>query len=303
MTFLKSLKYEFKSMLSRKESLAVLVIGTLFSLIFLVNTDDGLHFVPYYWELGNSPEWVSLLYVNVYGKLLYQFLCPIMACIPAACSYFNEKRKHIDALIIPAVGRARYIGAKMLTTFISGFISSTLPFVLSMTYAWMFFSRNEMVTVVVPNFYEGLAQQAGEWNIFGHLMFTHPMLNYCLHITLVGLWSAGAALLTLGISLHYRRNYFLNLLLGPVILFSVGTILTVANLRSFNPVEAFPLAPDKISQYVMQLANNDKNAEFYHDFVEPSGLGVAFVYLIIYGSCAGLIISHLAKHRKRDIIG
>lgn len=301
MRFLRCMKYEFKSMAAQPEFLAVLVLGCLFSLLGFYSEDygdyGGFRFVMVCFSpLSPAPEYGSLLYSNVFGRMLYQFMCPIMASIPAACSYYREKKNHMDALLIPAFGRGNYIGAKLLTAFLVGFAVSTLPFVLNMYFTEIIFPRNEMVTAVDPAFYDGMAQLAGKWNVFGDLMFSQPLINHSLHIALVGLWSAGAALLSLGISFFFRRHYFINLLIGPVILLFAGMILSAAGGGAFDPREAFPLLPEKLVSSVSNLKYNvDKLG--YNSVVYPLGWGIAAVYAMLYAACGALTAAHLIKHR------
>ena len=184
-------------------------------------------------------------------------------------------------------------------TFLSGFIVSTLPFLINLFYSELIYPRNEMMIVIDTDIYAGMPQFAGEWNVFGHLMFTHPVLNHLLHISLVGLWSAGAALLSLGISFFSRRHYLINLLYGTAILLLAAIVLKAA-APACCPYEAFPLLPERLTNYVQHLYFHDPNAEIYHDFADPSGAGLAVVYALLYGACAALTAIHAKKYR--DVI-
>ena len=298
MKFFKCLRYEMKNMLMQKEFLVALTLCFAFTLIWFIPSESRW-FDRFFSVKSLSPEHMSFLYCYVLGRVLYQFVCPILASVPMACSYFREKKDHLDALLIPAVGRGRYVGAKALMTFVSGFIVSTLPFFITMLYSELIFQRNEMVTVTYPQFYDGFAQLAVEWNIFGGLMFTHPVLNHLLHITLVGLWSAGAALLSLGISFFRRRSYFINLLLGPIILLLIVTVLSAVGAGSFDPQTAFPLSPENMGSYGHAVRfNKDPRVIASYSYITPSKLGVLVVYSAVYAAGIALPIIHVKKHRN-----
>ncbi|MBR3299546.1 MAG: hypothetical protein IKI64_10170 [Clostridia bacterium] len=294
MKFLRCIKYEFKSMVMQPEFLGALIIACAFAL--LSQRIPIFHYFPEYAISAPSPEQCSFLFYNPYGKLLYQYLCPLLASIPVACSYFKEKKSGMDALLIPACGRVNYISAKVLMTFLTGFLISTLPFLLSMIYAEIACSRNELVTLDFPALYTDRLQRLLDGSFFGQLMLTHPALDHFLHISLVGLWSAGAALLTLGISFFFRKHYIINLLIGTLIVGFVVMVLNAAELYACNPQEHFPLVTEIAARFTMP---DERSMSDYHIFDFSPGSLIA-TYSVLYGACAALIAAHLIKHR--DIV-
>lgn len=294
MKFLRCIKYEFKSMVMQPEFLGALIIACAFALLSL--RIPTYHYIPEYSITAPSPEQCSFLFDNPYGKLLYQYLCPLLASIPVACSYFKEKQSGMDALLIPACGRANYISAKALVTFLTGFLISILPFLLSMLYAEIAFPRNELGTLDYTALYTDRLQRLIDGSFFGQLMLTHPALDHFLHISLVGLWSAGAALLTLGISLFFRKHYIINLLLGTLVIMFAVLVLNAAELYACNPQEHFPLVTEIAASYTMP---DERSMRAFHIFEFSPGSLIA-TYSVLYGACAALIAAHLIKHR--DII-
>ena len=294
MKLLRCLKYEFKSMVMQSEFLFAFILCCLLSLLTL--GIPSRHYIPEYSITAPSPEQCSFLYNNPYGKLLYQYICPILASIPVACSYFKEKKNGMDALLIPTCGRANYILAKVLMTFLTGFFISILPFIIGMLYAEFAYPRNELVAFLSPMIYEGLFAYHPNENIFGQHMLTHPALDHFLHISLVGLWSAGAALLTLGISFFFRKHYIINLLLGTLILLFAVMLLNALELYPFNPQEYFQY---KSVQLALEYTPNSSH---FPDIrvVELSARALITSYSVLYGACAAFIAAHLIKHR--DII-
>lgn len=290
MKFLKCIRYEFKNMIMQPEFLFALAAACLLSLTSLTWPKHCL--MPDFSIASQSPEQGSLLFTNAYGRLLYQFICPILASIPVACSYFKEKSCGMDALLIPACGRKSYILAKAVMTFLSGFFIATLPFLLNMLYAELAFTRNELVSLVWPLLYEGNVQLIASGNFFGQLMLTHPALNHFLHISLIGLWSAGAALLTLGISFFFRKHYLINLLISSIVILFAAAALNAFGLQAYNPQEYFPM-----TQY---MGAHRANKSALDGITELSGQALAIAYSVLYGACAALIGAHLIKHR--DII-
>lgn len=282
-------------MVMQPEFLGALIIACLLSLLSLIG-HPRYHFYMEYNITAPSPEQGAFLYSNVYGKLLCQFICPILASIPVACSYFKEKQSGLDALLIPACGRGNYISAKVLMTFLTGFFISILPFLLNMLYAEFVFPRNELVSLDTPNLYSDRLQRLLDGSLFGQLMLTHPALDHFLHISLVGLWSAGAALLTLGISLFFRKHYIINLLLGTLVIMFAVLVLNAAELYACNPQEHFPLVTELAAMFTMP---DERSMSAYHIFDFSPGSLIA-TYSVLYGACTALIAAHLIKHR--DII-
>lgn len=295
MKFLRCIKYEFKSMVMQPEFLAVLIIACLLPFLSLLELPI-FHYDPEYAISAPSPEQGSFLFQNPYGNLLYQYLCPLLASIPVACSYFKEKQSGMDALLIPALGRGRYISAKVLMTLFSGLIVSMLPLLLNMLYMEFAYTRNELVTLDFPGLYTDRLQRLIDGSFFGQLMLTHPALDHFLHISLVGLWSAGAALLTLGISLFFRKHYIINLLLGTLVIMFAVLVLNAAELYACNPQEHFPLVTEIAARFIMP---DERSMSDYHIFDFSPGSLIA-TYSVLYGACAALIAAHLIKHR--DII-
>lgn len=284
-------------MVLQPEFLAALIGACLLSLLSLTDIPE-FHSLPEYSIAAPSPEQGSFLFRNVYGRLMYQYICPILASIPVACSYFREKECGMDALLIPACGRTRYICAKVLMTFLSGLFIAILPFLLNMLYSEFAYPRNELVRLDYLSFYTDRWQQLLDGSFFGRLMLTAPVLDHFLHVLLVGLWSAGAALLTLGISFFFRKHYIINLLLGALILLFAVLLLNAAEIYQFNPQEYFPL----VTRIALLHGEPDQRAIIYagyHIFdFSPGALAAA--YSALYGACAALIATHLIKHR--DII-
>lgn len=240
-------RYEFRKMISLPEFWVALIVCFLIPVIGIMLPTKHYAF-PGYNQFGPTPELYSLLEANDIGDITY-IIGPILASVPIACSYFHDKKRHMDQIVIPRGGRNKYFLCKVLLTLITGFIISVLPFVIHTVYCEIAYTRGPMEPYITKNFYDPNYEFDISASLYGVLKYNHPLLNTLLHIGMIGLWGAGLALLTHCISLFFRKYYVLNLCLGGLAgmlsMLVIGPIAglywVVQNYFTIGPAFVIPL--------------------------------------------------------------
>lgn len=234
------IRHEIKKMFMQKETWIVIAIcfgiafvGMLESVFGLENITDRGRFVfrPDYYMLNTSTV----------GTLYLLMLAPFIASIPCACSYFKENSSHMDAIIISRVGRNRYYTAKMIVVAVTGFVVAVLP--LALQYIMC------MLTVPSGNILHSFTMSAYKWDfcndiitttvLFPELYINYPDLSVFVHIAICGLWMMGMTMLTYTISLYFRKNIIITMVLSSAINLIYTLILDALNLHYLTPTIYF----------------------------------------------------------------
>lgn len=247
-------RYEFRKMISLPEFWVALIVCFLIPVIGIILPTKHYGF-PGYNQFGPTPEEYSLLDANEIGDIAY-IIGPILASVPIACSYFHDKKRHMDQIVIPRGGRRKYFLTKVLLTALTGFLISVLPFLIHTLYCEIAYTRGPMQPFVTRSFYQPRYDFELSASLFGVFKYNHPLLNTLIHIWILGMWGAGLALLTHCITLFFRKYYVLNLCLGGLIgvlsLLAIaptaGLIWAIQNYFTIGP--AFPI-PSPLIPFVI----------------------------------------------------
>lgn len=178
---------------------------------------------------GIQPEQVSLLAGSSIGTVLDGIFIPVLAALPAACSYFEEKRNGIVNHILTRTTRRAYFSGKALVSFLFGLMVSILPFLLNYALCLIAVSRKDTVSVITANMGGVYGYAVESWlgrYLFPGLYLNHPVLNQLLLIGLVGIWGGGMALLAYGVSLYFRKHIVLTAALPGIIVMLTGLLLS-----------------------------------------------------------------------------
>lgn len=168
-----------------------------------------------YLELADSPEMGSMLYLSMVGQIALIFLFPLLAAVPAALSYVEEKKSRTNVLLIAKGGHARYYWGKAAAVALSGFLVFVLPLLLNYLFCVIALPAQKLTSS--DNVYDKNLWSMLDSALFPQLQMNRPALNMLAHIGLFGLWGMGLALFTYAVSLHFCKNTVVNLLLPAVV--------------------------------------------------------------------------------------
>ena len=184
-------------------------------------------YTPFF-EYGATPENKSMIWESWIGQVAVLFFIPVMATFPAACSYFEEKRRNCTGLIQIRSGRKQYYFCKLFAVMISGFAVSTLPFLLNYMFCLIAIPRPDCPTVDTIQHLQGVYQKGdvlGTWRIlFPSLFLNHPVLYVLVHIALTGIWGMNIAAVSYAISLYFRKNIVITAALPAVVIMVLSLI-------------------------------------------------------------------------------
>lgn len=226
---MKMFRHEMKKIFSRWEVWGVLAVCCLLALAAFAEVQGttlmrGYKHTTYdvvpeakgiYLELADSPEMGSMLYLSMIGQIALIFLLPLLAAVPAGCSYVEEKKSRVNVLLIAKGGHVRYYWSKAAAVALSGFLVFVLPLLMNYLFCVIALPAQGPVPV------NGEIYQSDPWwkfesALFPQLQANYPALNALVQIGLFGLWGMGLALLTYAVSLHFCKNTVVNLLLPTV---------------------------------------------------------------------------------------
>ena len=225
---MKMFRHEMKKIFSRWEVWGVLAVCCLLALAAFAEVQGATLIKGYmnpiydivpeakgiYLEMADSPEMGGMLYLSMIGQIVLIFLLPLLAAVPAACSYVEEKKSRTNMLLIAKGGHARYYWSKAAAVALSGFLVFVLPLLLNYLFCVIALPAQRLTSL-------NGAYYANLWSrldsaLFPQLQINRPALDMLAHIGLFGLWGMGLALLTYAVSLYFCKNTVVNLLLPTV---------------------------------------------------------------------------------------
>ena len=107
------LKHEFRKAFSRHETwIALVLCAGLAVAAFLEMLFSGI--TEFFRETSSSPEYKSMLCVSGFGSIAVLFFVPLLASVPAACSYAEEKTGHAEAVLLTRGSRRNYYFSKAI---------------------------------------------------------------------------------------------------------------------------------------------------------------------------------------------
>ena len=163
--------------------------------------------------IGVLPEHVTLLYESGIGQMMLFLLLPVLASLPAACSWYEEKRNNAVCLTLARISRSKYYVSKAAATFISGFAVGIYPFILNYLLCLAAVPRQGILSVspamysgVYTDYFQNFVPGILSEMLFPSLYLNAPVLNMLLHFLLIDLFCGAMALLTYAVSLYYHPN-------------------------------------------------------------------------------------------------
>lgn len=205
----KLLAIELKRAFSSSGMVAALLVGCALAIHhFVASVTAGCYLTGFEAEaerLGSmvfAPDflwgcWMGADGTQFHGYLLL-LLMPVLAGLPHAASYVEDRANGYLVTVFSRVERRSYYASKWLATFVSGGVVSSLPFALN------FLLFLTVYPVVDPVIGSGHCV-AGVNAIFSSVYFSHPLAWVVLWICV--LFVAGGLMATLGLAVTPLTEY------------------------------------------------------------------------------------------------
>lgn len=220
---MKIFKTEIKRAIFSKLFFTAILIGVLSQLIgaFVMTKDVLLEYyqgTADYLYLDNmlSPQALWYFSTNV-----YVFIIPLIACIPYSLSFLNDNNNEFIVFIRSRTALKKYIDAKILACFISGFLA---VFISSFIYFLLIF--------LSP--YNDSSHGIRAVGALSSIFLSHLKLYLIIYIFICSLMGGTYSLIALAISTKFNNP--LIVLVTPTIYYYVATyILGILGLTSLQP--------------------------------------------------------------------
>ena len=178
--------------------------------------------------------WLVMDGYTFFFSLLF-YVRPLLATIPFAWSYCQERNKAYERNMVVRCGRYRYYGAKYLTTFLSGGFAVLIPVLLNVLLIALFIpARTPQIDYLI---YYGV-NYGDMWSV---IFYTMPGLYVLLRILLI--FVSCGLLAVLGMSVAYITKNQVAVLVTPffvcVALQVLGSALFAYNKTSaaLSPID------------------------------------------------------------------
>lgn len=129
------LHFEWNRAMRSKRIWFVLGAGMLCSVLQAVHYEMG-GIVKNFYENSDYPIvcWLSYLGrdIQLFYRSLYYLIFPIMAALPFAASYYEDKQSGYQKVLFMKVKRNAYAAAKYLVAFVTGGLVTVLPLMFSL---------------------------------------------------------------------------------------------------------------------------------------------------------------------------
>lgn len=211
-----------------------------------------------YWVLGHATK---------YKIYLYYFM-PVLAVLPYAGSFCQERKSGYCKNVLVRTGRFKYMVAKYISSFLAGGTAVTLPILINLMWTFTYKAYQKPM----PGGNTNLTFGSGE--LLGKLYFQNPFLYCGLYLIAIFIFCGGMAAVTLLVSTV------------------CGNIFTVM------------LIPFLINIFTTITVSYKKASYLYSSFLDPSIGGYKYVYGIVV--CIAIVavtfVGSTILQRKRDVL-
>ena len=190
---------------------------------------------------------IKWLGVNPRGmeQFLYYIVLPLIAVVPYASSYFEDKKSGFLKNCMIRVPKKAYFTSRCIAIFLSGGCAFALPLLINFACASLFLPS------LVPDPYYSSINENSMWN---HIYYSFPQIYTLLYIGLDFLFSGLIAVISLTVSdcVEHKFTVVLFPFLVYLAVFSLGTFIsTNSEMLAIIPVyflsPSFPYANSKIT--------------------------------------------------------
>jgi len=229
------IKIEFERAFRSKGLLISLIVGFSVAIIqfVVIVFPASKHILTYFdGSINTYPNSVFSWWIGVDGfhpyLRIYLTIFPLLAAIPYATSYFEDRKYGYIKCMCTRVKRRQYLISKYVAVFVVGGAAVTLPMLLNLL----------LTASVLPSLVPvGNNMFLGSVCMFSDIFYVHPYLYIFIYILLYFMYGGVFATLALACSLIFDFSFFV-LLFPFVIYYGLGIIAPYFNfdsIRSFNP--------------------------------------------------------------------
>jgi hypothetical protein len=227
---------DIKKLCQRKEFFILVTLGMLIAIAGLLESQIPPQ-VAITTNSSFSAFQAALIYDGTIAQALANFVLPALVIPLFSDIFFYEARCGVRACCLTRSTRRAYYGSKALAVFLSAFLYVVLIYGLNQLLCLIAFPTEKTMDFFTGNAYNnGLFHELSRGVKFPLLYMNNPGLLNVIHILYAGFYGACVALLSYTITLFFRKNRALTLLIPLVAIyvwfFAANTFLENAFIPS-----------------------------------------------------------------------
>ena len=276
---MKILKAQLELMLKRKGFVLSLSFGVIFSAVVYI-----IDCIMFFGEATFQVRAAKYMYlgsdlIDAVIFEIYNSLFPILAVLPFADTFFEEREQKTVEFCITRQSNNSYYFSKMLAVFISGFLIAVIPLLINYLLNFISFPLNSMIDATnFSKIQSGIYSSAIDTALFPEIFAKNIYLYNLIYLAVTSVTSGMIAVVVYQLSFFYKKSRVF-LLISFFVVYNIAMlILSALGLNEFC-----------IKNYMFA-------ARFFTDM---SWCGAIVTYSLLIAGC--LIPIPFAKKRLTDI--
>ncbi|SEG00048.1 hypothetical protein [Lachnospira multipara] len=170
--------------------------------------------------------WIAMDYK--FYMYIILFICPVIAAMPYATSYYTDVRGSVGKNVIVRIGKSKYLKNKLVAVFINAGVTVTIPIIIDLLVCMMFFPFH------TPDA-GGESDILCAYSSFSHLYYSSPLAFSIIEIIMIFIFSGIWACLALSISKYVKYRYSI-LLVGMIVNLFLNALSEFVGKTSISPI-------------------------------------------------------------------
>ncbi len=163
-------------------------------------TDGVYETYPYLQLYTVYNSWIGGRVNTILTTVFFNTL-PIFVVIPYSWSLSSEQKRGYDRIMASKLGKKKYFLGKYASCFFSGFITVTIPLLISIAITFA------TIPAYKPDINTALYYQVNHNKILGNLYYLHPLCTVFLNVIMNGIFAGAWAAVPLALSFFVKNRY------------------------------------------------------------------------------------------------
>ena len=211
---------------------AILTLALLLMKIDKVCEDGG----PLFIETVAPAESFSFFYGGDLRTVFVLFFLPLFVSVSAALTFFEERKNRTVSILVSRGGNTAYHKSKIAVTFITSFIVTVFPFLLSVVFGAVAVPLRKPVITMANNIYNGglydgnvFAPSGG--GLFEGLYYNQPILQVVAITLMMGVYLGLIGLFAYIMTFIFKKNIVICMVM-PVVLYLLINLIPLSLKKS-----------------------------------------------------------------------
>lgn len=190
---------------------------------------------------------------------LFYLILPLLAAVPWADSYYQEKRNGYLKMVYTKTSRMKYLSVKYASVFLLGAAAVAFPLLLSIYFSSLYLPADPIDMAMFQS-------NVNNYTLWGALFYENPLLYMFRYVLLDAIYGGLFAVLSLFLSLFVKKR------------FTVWTLLFLVNIAGYYILDFYVTGTGNYFPYY--FLNAEVGAQVGLGFLLITGLLLFFVSFI-----------------------